>query len=96
MRSGTRPLRSLYGVSLRVEKGASWSFGKSGSGKTTALKTVNRLVCLDAAGPLLVREVTDWAPSRCGGAADTYPLIRPPSHIPSGRNVALVPRSWLA
>jgi osmoprotectant transport system ATP-binding protein len=85
---------ALDGVSLRVEEGRVLVLlGTSGSGKTTALKTVNRLVEPDAGRvTVLGREVTAWDPialRRSIGYVIQEAGLLP--HMTVAQNVALVP-----
>ena len=85
---------ALDGVSLRVEEGRVLVLlGTSGSGKTTALKTVNRLVEPDAGRvTVLGREVTAWDPialRRGIGYVIQEAGLLP--HMTVAQNVALVP-----
>jgi len=85
---------ALDGVSLRVEEGRVLILlGTSGSGKTTALKTVNRLVDTDAGRvTVLGRDVTNWDPialRRGIGYVIQEAGLLP--HMTIEQNVALVP-----
>ena len=85
---------ALDGVSLRVEEGQVLVLlGTSGSGKTTALKTVNRLVEPDGGRvTVLGREVSAWDPlalRRSIGYVIQESGLLP--HMTVARNVALVP-----
>jgi len=85
---------ALDGVSLRVEEGRVLVLlGTSGSGKTTALKTVNRLVEPDAGRvTVLGREVKEWDPialRRGIGYVIQEAGLLP--HMTVAQNVALVP-----
>jgi osmoprotectant transport system ATP-binding protein len=85
---------ALDGVSLRVDEGRVLVLlGTSGSGKTTALKTVNRLVDPDAGRvAVLGRDVTDWDPialRRGIGYVIQEAGLLP--HMTIEQNVALVP-----
>ena len=85
---------ALDGVSLRVEEGRVLVLlGTSGSGKTTALKTVNRLVDPDSGRvSVLGREVTEWDPialRRGIGYVIQEAGLLP--HMTIEQNVALVP-----
>jgi osmoprotectant transport system ATP-binding protein len=86
---------ALDGISLSVEKGRTLVLlGTSGSGKTTALKTINRLVCADSGRvDVLGREVKDWDPialRRSIGYVIQEAGLLP--HMTVGENVGLVPR----
>jgi osmoprotectant transport system ATP-binding protein len=87
--------QALNEVSLGVDEGQVLVLlGRSGSGKTTALKTINRLVEADS-GRILVlgRAVTDWDPvalRRGIGYVIQEAGLLP--HMTVGENVALVPR----
>jgi len=86
---------ALDGVSLAVPEGRTLVLlGTSGSGKTTALKTVNRLVTADA-GQVIVRgqDVSQWDPialRRATGYVIQEAGLLP--HHTVGANVSLVPR----
>jgi len=85
---------ALDGVSLRVEEGRVLVLlGTSGSGKTTALKTVNRLVDIDGGRvTVLGRDVTAWDPialRRSIGYVIQEAGLLP--HMTVAQNVALVP-----
>jgi osmoprotectant transport system ATP-binding protein len=85
---------ALDGISLRVEEGRVLVLlGTSGSGKTTALKTVNRLIEPDAGRvTVLGRDVTAWDPialRRSIGYVIQEAGLLP--HMTVARNVALVP-----
>jgi osmoprotectant transport system ATP-binding protein len=85
---------ALDGISLRVEEGGVLVLlGTSGSGKTTALKTVNRLVDPDAGRvAVLGRDVKDWDPialRRGIGYVIQEAGLLP--HMTVEQNVALVP-----
>ena len=85
---------ALDGVTLRVEEGRVLILlGTSGSGKTTALKTVNRLVDTDAGRvTVLGRDVTNWDPialRRGIGYVIQEAGLLP--HMTIEQNVALVP-----
>lgn len=86
---------ALDGLSLSVEEGRILVLlGTSGSGKTTALKTINRLVEADA-GEVVVfgRDVRAWDPielrRRIGYVIQEVGLL---PHLSVLDNVALVPR----
>jgi osmoprotectant transport system ATP-binding protein len=86
---------ALDGISLSVEAGRILVLlGTSGSGKTTALKTINRLVEADS-GEILVfgRDVRAWDPielrRRIGYVIQEVGLL---PHLSVLDNVALVPR----
>jgi osmoprotectant transport system ATP-binding protein len=85
---------ALDGVSLSVDHGRVLVLlGTSGSGKTTALKTVNRLVEPDAGQvTVLGRELRDWDPIELrrgiGYVIQEAGLI---PHLTVARNVSLVP-----
>jgi osmoprotectant transport system ATP-binding protein len=86
---------ALDGVSLSVDAGQILVLlGSSGSGKTTALKTVNALVTPDS-GDVVVfdRDVRDWDPialrRRIGYVIQDVGLL---PHLSVADNVALVPR----
>jgi len=86
---------ALAGVSLSVDEGRVLVLlGTSGSGKTTALKTVNRLVDPDAGRvTVLGRDVRDWdviALRRGIGYVIQEAGLLP--HMTVAQNVALVPR----
>jgi osmoprotectant transport system ATP-binding protein len=85
---------ALDGVSLRVDEGRVLVLlGTSGSGKTTALKTVNRLVEPDGGRvTVLGRDVTAWDPialRRGIGYVIQEAGLLP--HMTVAQNVALVP-----
>jgi osmoprotectant transport system ATP-binding protein len=85
---------ALDGVSLRVEDGhVLVLLGTSGSGKTTALKTVNRMVDPDSGRvTVLGREVGAWDPialRRSVGYVIQEAGLLP--HMTVAQNVALVP-----
>jgi osmoprotectant transport system ATP-binding protein len=85
---------ALDGVSLRVEEGRVLVLlGTSGSGKTTALKTVNRLVEPDGGRvTVLGRDVTAWDPialRRTIGYVIQEAGLLP--HMKVAQNVSLVP-----
>jgi osmoprotectant transport system ATP-binding protein len=85
---------ALDGVSLSVEEGRVLALlGTSGSGKTTALKTINRLVEADAGTiEVLGRPVAEWDPivlrRRIGYVIQEAGLL---PHFTVAQNVALVP-----
>ncbi len=90
---GGRPI--LSEVSLRVEAGETFVLlGRSGSGKTTALKMINGLV-IPTKGQVLVdgRSTTDWdlikLRRRIGYVIQEVGLF---PHLTVGDNVGLVPR----
>jgi osmoprotectant transport system ATP-binding protein len=86
---------ALDGVSLSVEEGRVLVLlGTSGSGKTTALKTVNRLVEPDSGDVrVLGREASAWEPitlrRRIGYVIQEVGLL---PHLSVERNVEMVPR----
>jgi len=89
----------LENVSFRIESGETVVFlGRSGSGKTTTLKLINRLI-EPTSGAVLVegRPTTDWDPirlrRRIGYVIQEIGLF---PHFTVERNVALVPslESW--
>src|SRR6516162_11028656 len=89
----------LEEVSFKIEAGETVVFlGRSGSGKTTMLKLVNRLL-EPTSGEVLVegRKTTDWDPirlrRRIGYVIQEIGLF---PHFTVARNVALVPslESW--
>lgn len=86
---------ALDGVSLAVPEGRTLVLlGRSGSGKTTALKTINRLVEPDAGRvTVLGRDSREWDPvalrRRIGWVIQEVGLL---PHLTVGENVALVPR----
>ncbi len=86
---------ALDGVSFAVDEGRVLVLlGTSGSGKTTALKTVNALVRPDSGSvTVLGREVAEWDPialrRRIGWVIQEVGLL---PHLSVGANVALVPR----
>jgi osmoprotectant transport system ATP-binding protein len=86
---------ALDGVSLAVEQGRVLVLlGTSGSGKTTALKTINRLVETDSGRVAVVgRDVREWDPiqlRRSVGYVIQEAGLLP--HLSVAENVALVPR----
>ena len=89
----------LSNLSLRVEAGESVVLlGRSGSGKTTALKMVNRLL-LPTSGEVLVegQPTTHWDPVRLRrGIGYVIQEVGLFPHFTVERNVGLVPRleSW--
>ncbi|HEV8255151.1 MAG TPA: ATP-binding cassette domain-containing protein [Vicinamibacteria bacterium] len=86
---------ALDGVSLAVEQGRVLVLlGTSGSGKTTAVKTINRLVEPDSGRVSVVgRDVREWDPIRLrrsvGYVIQEAGLL---PHMSVADNVALVPR----
>lgn len=86
---------ALDGVSLAVPEGRTLVLlGTSGSGKTTALKTVNRLVEADAGQVMVLgQDVTRWDPivlrRRTGYVIQEAGLL---PHQTVAANVSLVPR----
>jgi osmoprotectant transport system ATP-binding protein len=86
---------ALDGVSLQVPEGRTLVLlGTSGSGKTTALKTVNRLVVADAGEVVVLgRDVARWDPielrRRIGYVIQEAGLL---PHQTVAGNVSLVPR----
>jgi osmoprotectant transport system ATP-binding protein len=92
---------ALDGVSLSVEEGRVLVLlGRSGSGKTTALRTINRMVEPDAGQvSVLGRAAHDWEPialrRRVGYVIQEAGLL---PHFTVSANVALVPRllGWSA
>jgi osmoprotectant transport system ATP-binding protein len=92
---------ALDGVSLSVEEGRVLVLlGRSGSGKTTALRTINRMVEPDAGQvSVLGRALHDWEPialrRRVGYVIQEAGLL---PHFTVAANVALVPRllGWSA
>jgi osmoprotectant transport system ATP-binding protein len=92
---------ALDGVSLAVEEGRVLVvLGRSGSGKTTALRTINRMVEPDGGRvAVLGRELRDWEPialrRRVGYVIQEAGLL---PHFTLAANVALVPRllGWSA
>jgi osmoprotectant transport system ATP-binding protein len=95
VRKSYGPTAALDGVSLSVPRGGVLVLlGTSGSGKTTALKTLNRLVVPDAGRvSVLDRPVEDWDPvalrRRIGYVIQDVGLF---PHLTVEDNVALVPR----
>ena len=86
---------ALDGVSLAVGEGRVLVLlGTSGSGKTTALKTVNRLVDPDSGHvSVLGRDVTSWDPVALRrGIGYVIQEVGLLPHLTIGDNVALVPR----
>jgi osmoprotectant transport system ATP-binding protein len=90
---GDRP--ALSGISLRIETGETIVLlGSSGSGKTTTLKTINRLVTPDS-GEIYVRgkEVGSWDPidlrRQTGYVIQEVGLL---PHLSVEDNIGLVPR----
>jgi osmoprotectant transport system ATP-binding protein len=86
---------ALDEVSFRVDSGETLVFlGSSGSGKTTTLKMMNRLIEPDR-GEIFIegREVREWDPirlrRRCGYVIQEVGLL---PHMTVEENVALVPR----
>jgi osmoprotectant transport system ATP-binding protein len=85
---------ALDGVSLAVDEGRVLVLlGTSGSGKTTALKTINRLVEVDSGRvSVLGQDVQSWDPialrRRIGYVIQEAGLL---PHMTVGENVALVP-----
>lgn len=86
---------ALRGVSFQVERGETLVLlGSSGSGKTTSLKMMNRLVLPDQ-GEVLIegKEVRHWDPirlrRRAGYVIQEVGLL---PHMTVEENVALVPR----
>jgi osmoprotectant transport system ATP-binding protein len=86
---------ALDGVSLALAEGRLLVLlGRSGSGKTTALRTINRMVDPDQGRvSVLGRDTTDWDPitlrRRIGYVIQEGGLL---PHLSVGDNVALVPR----
>jgi osmoprotectant transport system ATP-binding protein len=86
---------ALDGVSFAVEEGRTLVLlGTSGSGKTTALKTINALVRPDSGRvTVLGRDVANWDPialrRSIGWVIQEVGLL---PHLTVGENVALVPR----
>ncbi len=87
--------RILHDVSLEVKEGETLVLlGRSGAGKTTALKAVNRLV-IPTSGRIEVqgRALDDWDPIRLRrGIGYVIQEIGLFPHFTVARNVALVPR----
>lgn len=90
--NGGRPL--LTGLSLKVQRGETLVLlGRSGSGKTTTLKLINRLL-LPTEGEVLVegRSTTEWDPirlrRRIGYVIQEVGLF---PHFSVERNIGLVP-----
>jgi len=86
---------ALDGVSLSVEKGRTLVLlGTSGCGKTTALKTINRLVATDEGRvEVLGKDVAEWDPialRRSIGYVIQEAGLLP--HLSVGENVGIVPR----
>jgi len=86
---------ALDGVSLAVEEGSTLVLlGASGSGKTTALKLVNRLITPDSGGVFVFGEDASRADAvalrrRIGYVIQEIGLL---PHLSVAENVALVPR----
>ena len=86
---------ALDEVSLQVDEGRVLVLlGRSGSGKTTALKTINRLVEADSGRVVVLgRPVAEWDPvalrRRIGYVIQEAGLL---PHMSVAENVALVPR----
>src|SRR5438552_2528621 len=86
----------LENVSFRIESGETVVFlGRSGSGKTTTLKLINRLIEPTSCAVLVEgRPTTDWDPirlrRRIGYVIQEIGLF---PHFTVERNVALVPSS---
>jgi len=86
---------ALDGVSFAVEEGrVQVLLGTSGSGKTTALKTINALVLPDAGRvTVLGKDVAEWDPitlrRRMGWVIQEVGLL---PHLTVADNVGLVPR----
>lgn len=86
---------ALDGVSLTVDEGRILVLlGTSGSGKTTALKTINRLVDPDSGHVLVLgRDTGDWDPVALRrGIGYVIQEVGLLPHLTVGDNVALVPR----
>ena len=86
---------AIDGVSFAVPEGRTLVLlGRSGSGKTTALKTINRLVEPDSGSvTVLGRSASEWNPidlrRRIGWVIQEVGLL---PHLTIGENVVLVPR----
>jgi osmoprotectant transport system ATP-binding protein len=101
VRKRFRECVALDGVSLTVEEGRVLVLlGRSGSGKTTALRTINRMVEPDEGQvAVLGRAIQDWEPielrRRVGYVIQDGGLL---PHFTVADNVALVPRllGWSA